>query len=108
MTKPEFLVFHRAMCDEMIATTQRKNSDYSGADPSPFHNFTIAEKLGICSVEQGFLVRMSDKVARVISFMQKGELLVKDESVHDSLLDLANYCLLMSGYLKSKQIKEST
>jgi hypothetical protein len=46
---------------------------------------------------------MSDKFARITTFVNKGVLKVKDESVEDTLLDLANYCILMAGYIKSKR-----
>lgn len=51
----------------------------------------------------GFLTRMSDKFSRLGSFINKGELLVLDESVEDTLVDLANYCALFAGYLESKE-----
>jgi len=77
---------------------------YTGNDPDPFGNFNRVDQLGICSTEQGFLTRMTDKFCRIISFVQKGELLVKEESVQDTLHDLANYCALMSGYIESKKL----
>jgi hypothetical protein len=46
---------------------------------------------------------MVDKLARINSFSQKGELQVKDESVEDTLLDLANYAILLAGYIRSKK-----
>lgn len=103
MTKDEYMKFHEQCCQDMIAVTKVKNSDYSGTDPSPFANFLKVQAFGICSVEQGFLTRMTDKFSRITSFVQKGFLLVKDESVHDTLIDLANYCILMAGYLKEQR-----
>ena len=106
MTKEEYLDYHRDMCKRMVDITAAKNADYTGSDPDPFGNFSRVDVMGICSVEQGFLVRMSDKISRIISFVQKGVLLVKDESVEDTLLDLANYCILMAGYIKSKRLSQ--
>lgn len=103
MTKEEYFKFHQECVEKMSAITKAKNADYTGKGDDPFANFSRAEALGICSTEQGFLVRMSDKLSRISSFAQKGELMVKDESVEDTLLDLANYCVLMAGYLKSKK-----
>jgi hypothetical protein len=105
MTKDEYLKFHKKFCGDMITMTQKKNADYTGKDADPFANFNKVEQLGICSTEQGFLTRMTDKFCRITSFVQKGELLVKDESVQDTLHDLANYCALMSGYIESKKKK---
>lgn len=102
-TKKQYLQFHRDQCDIMIKITARKNADYTGKGDDPFANFTRVEQMGIASTEQGFLTRMTDKLCRITTFVQKGVLKVKDESVDDTLLDLANYCILMSGYIKSKR-----
>lgn len=106
MTKEEYMIYHKECCNRMIAITTAKNADYTGTNPDPFSNFSKTESLGICSVEQGFLVRMTDKISRIVSFIQKGILMVKDESIEDTLLDLANYCILMSGYIKSQKEKK--
>jgi len=103
MTKEQYLKFHREFCGRMIEVTAKKNSDYTGDADDPFSNFKIVEKIGISSAEVGFLTRMTDKLSRINSFVQKGELLVKDESVQDTLHDLANYCALMSGFIESKK-----
>lgn len=103
MNKEEYIEFHKAVTQTMTDITIRKNHDYTGAADDPFANFRICESTGICSAEQGFLVRMSDKMSRINSFVQQGTLLVKDESVTDTLFDLANYCILMAGYIESKK-----
>lgn len=106
MTKKEYMKFHEAACLKMIEITKAKNSDYTGRGDDPFANFRRCEQLDICSAEQGFMTRMTDKLARINSFCQKGTLQVKDESVTDTLLDLANYSILMAGFIKSKQTKK--
>jgi hypothetical protein len=103
-----FFKFQEDTFKNMLEITRRKNADYAGNGGDAFNNFTRVEVLGIASTEQGFLTRMNDKFSRIISFMQNGELQVKDESVDDTLLDLANYCLLMAGYLKAKREKAKT
>lgn len=103
MSREEYLAFHKSCCEKMLAITTAKNNDYTGASDNPFSNFTAVESLGISSTEQGFLTRMLDKMARITTFAKKGMLLVKDESVEDTLLDLANYSILMAGYIKSKR-----
>jgi hypothetical protein len=103
MTRDEFLKFQKETFDKLLAITKKKNADYAGKGGDAFNNFTRVEALGIATTEQGFVTRMTDKLSRIISFMQNGELQVKDESVEDTLLDLANYCVLMAGYLKSKK-----
>lgn len=104
MNREEYFKFHEAMTEKMNAITRAKNADYTGAaGDDPFANFNRVASLGVCSTEQGFMVRMLDKYMRINSFVQKGFLNVKDESVEDTLLDLANYAILFAGYLKSKQ-----
>ncbi len=107
MNKSEYLAFHKAACEKMIETTRRKNADYTGIDQDPFANFTACERQGICSTETGFRVRMTDKLMRLDSFIQKGILEVKDETVEDTLFDLANYCILLAGYIESKRRKHA-
>lgn len=100
--KEQYLDFHKECCDRMVAITRAKNADYTGASVDPFANFARVEALGIATTEQGFLTRMTDKLCRIASFAAKGQLMVKDESVEDTLLDLANYCILLAGYLRQK------
>lgn len=102
MTREEFIKYFEEMTQEMLAVCKAKNSDYTGGDADPFANFSRVEALGICSAEQGFLTRMTDKLCRITSFVNSGTLKVKDESVHDTLLDLANYSILLSAYIKAQ------
>lgn len=102
MTKDDYMKFHENFCQQMMKVTKAKNADYTGNSKDPFANFTRVEELEICTTEQGFLTRMTDKLCRINSYAQKGMLEVKDESVFDTLLDLANYSALMAGYIRSK------
>ena len=103
MNRTEFLEFHKSACDKMHAICSAKNKDYAGpGGDDAFANFTRVEKMGIATTEQGMLTRMTDKLSRLASFANAGTLAVKDESATDTLLDLANYCILMAGYLASK------
>lgn len=106
MTREAYLKFHRDFCDLMIAVTTAKNTDYCAGD-DPFGNFKqIGQLIALPNaVEVGFLTRMSDKLSRIGSFITRGELQVRDESVQDTLHDLANYCALFSGYLESKKVR---
>lgn len=105
MTKEEYFRFAEGFFNDCLETSKRKNNDYTGGASDPFSNFKSVEVLGI-PTEVGFLTRMMDKMKRISSFVEKGELQVKDESVTDTLADLANYSCLLAGYIKSKP-KES-
>jgi hypothetical protein len=87
----------------------QKNKDY--ADPERardpkfaiFKNFLRCEQLGICGVEAGFLVRLSDKVSRCETLLARTEgPAVQDEKMEDTLLDIINYVCLLLAYLKTK------
>lgn len=103
MTKKEYMEWHEAACQKMMTITKAKNADYTGVGDDPFANFRRVESLGITDTVRGFLVRMTDKLSRITSFAQKGVLEVKDESVEDTLLDLANYSLLLAAFIKSER-----
>lgn len=108
MKREEYIKFHREMCDKMVSITAKKNADYTGGSEidDAFANFRQVQNMGICSVEVGFMTRISDKISRILSFMKKGFLLVEDESVEDTILDAANYFILFAGYLRSERIKK--
>lgn len=108
MNRQEFLDYQKVCCNKMIEIAKAKNTDYAGAGDNAFANFTKVETLGIATTEAGFLTRMTDKLCRLVSFLNNGQLAVKDESVEDTLLDLANYCILMAAYIKSKRPPEKT
>lgn len=100
MNKAEYFEFAEKFFNNCIEISKKKNADYTGGNDDPFANFKAVETLGI-STEIGFLTRMMDKMKRIASFVEQGELQVKDESVTDTLQDLANYAALMAGYIKS-------
>jgi len=102
LNRGELFEAHKAACQKMHDILRAKSMDYAQGD-DPFSNFTLVEKLGIASTEQSFLTRMMDKFSRLISFVRKGTLKVKDESVEDTLLDLANYCILLALYIRQKR-----
>lgn len=99
MTKEEYMKFHQECCNAMVEITKKKNSDYSGTGNDPFKNF---RRRGT----YGFLVRMDDKLARIESFLEKGSYEVKDESFMDTCLDLANYAVLLAGFVMSEKARE--
>ena len=75
----------KQITDEMVKLYERKNSDYG----SSIHDTYM--KYGAVA----YLVRMEDKINRVRSLTQNNNQKVEDEKIHDSLVDLANYSILM-------------
>lgn len=103
MNRNDLLALHKQMCDNAHGIMQRKNADYSGQKGAdPFANFRRCEAMGICSTEAGTLTRMCDKMSRLSSFIERGELSVKEESVRDTCEDLINYSILLYGILAEK------
>lgn len=99
MTRDEYLRMHKALCAEALELSIRKNHDYAGSDgASPFANFERCELLGICTTTRGFLVRLTDKLSRLIEFSRSGTFAVRDESLRDTVLDVINYVCLLYAY----------
>ena len=92
MTREDLLALHTRMTEKARQLMSVKNADY-GANKNPFRNF---DRHGL----YGILVRISDKLARLETFTERGELSVKDETVQDTLMDLINYAVLFAGYIE--------
>lgn len=106
MTGRTFVAFHKETIGRMNEICKAKNQDYSGGgDVYAFNNFKESAMVAGGTVEQGFLFRMSDKMSRVRNLTKAGTAAVKDESIQDTLMDLANYAILMMGYLHDKKIE---
>ena len=104
MNREELFKHHKNVCVVALGIVEMKNHDYAGKrGDSPFANFTRSEDMGICTTEQGFLVRLCDKLSRLSTFASAGELKVENESYHDAIVDIINYCVLFDGYVSSKK-----
>lgn len=77
---------HKDICKELNDVYAKKNHDYGNSFGETF------DKLGIISA----VTRISDKYNRLVSLCTKPEeeRKVKDESITDTLLDMANYCIM--------------
>ncbi len=107
MTRDELLRFHEQLCNEGRDLMNLKNRDYAGNHGTePFANFTRCEAMGICDTEQGFMVRITDKMSRLSSFLDSGKMHVEDESFKDTVIDVINYMVLLAAYTKEKDEKQ--
>lgn len=75
---------HTEICNELNTIYNNKNNDYGDAFGRTF------EKLGLISA----VTRISDKYNRLESLATSTEQKVKDESIEDTLIDMANYCIM--------------
>lgn len=85
----------KSIANSLASLYERKNSDYGDSFGETF------KKLGIISS----ITRMSDKLNRIISLTTKKNQKVNDESIADTLMDLASYSimtLIELGYGKEK------
>jgi hypothetical protein len=99
MTRDELLDLHENTCERCREVMKRKNQDYAGEDAgSPFANFRTAKAVGV-DPAKGILMRMLDKMKRVQSYVERGDLKVKGEPVEDACDDLVNYSILLKGEL---------
>ena len=87
--------------EECLEIVKVKNTDYSPNEDS-FGSFEVCEFIGICSVENGILVRMTDKLTRIANLLKR-ENAVKDESIEDTIKDLINYSALLLVWLRGKK-----
>lgn len=101
-TPKEYLKRFEEITNKMLEVTTAKNKDYSW-DSLRFKNFETISFLTDwkTSVEQWFLVRITDKVTRIANLINT-ENAVKDERIEDSLLDLSIYAILFKIYLDTK------
>lgn len=102
LTSKQYLNLVKTLQAEELDITTRKNADYSW-DTLAFNNFDMVEKLWICSAEIGILVRMTDKISRIITLLNSGkEWKVQDEKITDTLTDLSNYARILNIYILTK------
>lgn len=76
---------YNSIISQMSKTYEAKNADYGDSVGDTYNKFG----------DVSFLTRITDKYNRILSLSDKGECgEVKDESLDDTILDLANYCVL--------------
>lgn len=74
---------HTQICDNLNGTYRRKNHDY-GDSFAKLRN----------ELPNAILVRIYDKYSRLKTLLEGAEQQVQDESIDDTLMDLANYCIM--------------
>lgn len=80
---------HKAICDELNSLYERKNHDYGDS----FHQTFVEEGLAMTRI------RLGDKFSRFktlsrLDYTDAGQQQVADESIRDTLMDLANYAIM--------------
>lgn len=86
---------HKSVCDELNALYERKNHDYGDS----YHNTYLKWGLPMAAI------RLEDKLNRYETLI-RAEGQVKDESIRDTLLDLANYSIMTIMELDREEKKD--
>ena len=84
MTENEKIRQHEAICAELTALYKKKNRDYGDA----FHVTYLEEGMAMPRI------RLGDKFNRFKNLTRSGLRQVVDESIRDTLIDLANYAIM--------------
>ena len=105
---------HKEMCDEARSIIEKKGHDYNKDQQltgNTLFNLTVCCILGVVNtVTKGILVRISDKMMRLISLTKdpSESIAVKDESIRDTVKDMINYLVyLYIVYLEERKEHES-
>ena len=100
MTKEEQEKHFNEMTEQMRTILLAKGDDYANTDR--LSNFKLAGNISGLNAELNCLSLISTKVAR-LGVLLNSDKTPNNESVLDSVLDLANYSILLSMILKDKQ-----
>lgn len=75
---------HKQIAMKLSSIYEKKNHDYGDSFSKTY------KELGIISA----VTRITDKYNRLVSLARNHEQKVQDESMVDTLLDMANYCIM--------------
>ena len=70
--------------DKCVKVYEVKNADYGNSTTKTYELFG----------DVSYATRLNDKINRVNNLLKNGNQAVNDESIDDTILDIANYCIL--------------
>ena len=91
MTEEEYR--HQKILDEMADTFSKKNSDYGNAFEEVLDDLGASYAVG----------RLKEKHKRLTQLVTSNKQEVDDESIEDTLLDMANYAVLTIMWLQKQK-----
>lgn len=86
----------REITNSMLQTYIKKNKDYGDSFSNSLDEFGLVAAI----------TRIGDKFNRIKSLIKKKGIQVKEESIIDTLLDMANYCIMTKMWLENNNLKE--
>ncbi len=84
---------HKEICLGLNELYARKNADYGDS----FHQTFVEEGMAMARI------RLGDKFSRFKTLSRGAEQKVQDESIKDTLLDLANYAIMTVLEIEEKE-----
>ena len=75
---------HKLMCEKLNALYEAKNADYGDSFGKSYKEYGLTMSC----------IRLEDKLNRLKSLNFSRSIKVKDESIEDTLMDLANYAIM--------------
>lgn len=75
---------HKKICDSLNDLYKAKNEDYGDSFGKSYKEYGLTMAC----------IRLEDKLNRLKSLNKNGNAQVKDESIQDTLMDLANYAIM--------------
>lgn len=87
---------HQVICRKLNDIYKRKNADYGDSFGQQFAEYGITSSA----------IRIEDKFRRFKNLI-KQQAQVKDEKIEDTLLDMANYCIMTVIELQEEQVRKA-
>ena len=81
---PDNVTMHNDICEEIKTLYAKKNADYGDS----FHETFLEEGFAMARI------RLSDKLSRFKTLSRGAKRNVTDETMRDTLIDLANYAIM--------------
>lgn len=89
---------HKEICNYLTALYETKNKDYGDSFAKSFNEYGMTMSC----------IRLEDKLNRLKALtIKKQDQQVMDESIEDTLMDLANYAIMTAIELKIKEENKS-
>ncbi|WP_243299119.1 nucleotide modification associated domain-containing protein [Bacillus litorisediminis] len=85
---------HTHICTRLITIYEQKNKDYGDSFGQQFKEYGLTSSA----------IRLEDKFRRFKNLI-KNPAQVKDETLEDTLMDMANYCIMTIIELQSEEPK---
>lgn len=84
---------HEEVCKKLNKIYHQKNEAYGNSVTTTFNLFGLI----------AYIVRINDKINRINTLVKNTNINHNDESIKDTLYDLANYCILAICDIESKE-----